>query len=408
MQNNILTGMESLQDILEKVNDQLGYSHPHVMQTRSSKKLKNGKTHHVQSQPCNNQKTALQITLKEEIYKISNNVTLHVWKILSFRNSSIQAFGFVKGVVRIYLKDISLEADVMKYFKKFLKTSSLHVTMQVWPSNRQMTKYSYEQGSRVDVSNAALAENEETKYGTLGMFLENRKKELFFTTCAHVIEKGKYAFCPNDHSILGESVFACEGPSSNSKQWLDLSLVKVHNSKIQECRFGLKGDSGCSPLSEYKIFHGFLDDIRSRPVYKWGARTNYTAGTIDDYVISRDESDQKYFLEIRVLGSRKFALPADSGSLICMNYPSRIGNDPTAAFVIIGAEQIPVEDQKITMLCCYSVSDAIEEIRTSGTFGEGIQPRAVIRQSRRIASVSGCNPDLKTSVKRQKVLPPRE
>lgn len=301
-----------------------------------------------------------------------------------------------------------MEADVMKYFKKFFKTNSLHVTMQVWPSNRQMTKYSFEQGSRIDVSNVPLAKNEEIKYGTLGMFLENRKKDLFFTTCAHVIEKGKYAFCPKDHSILGESVFTCEGPSSTSKQWLDLSLVKVHNSKIHECRFGLKGDNDCSHLSEYTIFPGFLDDIRSRPVYKWGARTNYTKGTIDDFVISKDESDQKYFLEIRVSGCGKFALPSDSGSLICMNYPSRNDNDPTAAFVIIGAYQIPVEDQRITMLCCYSVSDAIEEIRTYGTIGEGIQPCAVIRQSRRIASVSGCNPDLKTSVKRQKMLPPRK
>ncbi|XP_071135405.1 uncharacterized protein [Mytilus edulis] len=408
MQNHILTGMKSLQDILEKVNKQHEYSHPHVMQTRASKKLKNGKTRHVQSPPCTNQKTALQNILIEEMNKITFNVALHVWKILSFRNSSIQAFGFVKGVVRIYLKDISMEADAMKYFKKFFKTNSLHVTMQVWPSNRQMTKYSFEQGSRIDVSNVPLAKNEEIKYGTLGMFLENRKKDLFFTTCAHVIEKGKYAFCPKDHSILGESVFTCEGPSSTSKQWLDLSLVKVHNSKIHECRFGLKGDSDCSHLSEYTIFPGFLDDIRSRPVYKWGARTNYTKGTIDDFVISKDESDQKYFLEIRVSGCGKFALPSDSGSLICMNYPSRNDSDPTAAFVIIGAFQIPVEDQKITMLCCYSVLDAIEEIRTCGTIGEGIQPCAVIRQSRRIASVSGCNPDLKTSVKRQKMLPPRK
>lgn len=85
MQNHILTGMESLQDILEKVNKQHEYSHPHVMQTRASKKLKNGKTRHVQSPLCTNQKTALQNLLIEEMNKITFNVALHVWKILSFR-----------------------------------------------------------------------------------------------------------------------------------------------------------------------------------------------------------------------------------------------------------------------------------------------------------------------------------
>ncbi|CAC5388083.1 unnamed protein product [Mytilus coruscus] len=424
MQNNILKGMRSLRDILSILNNQSKHIQRHPMETRAARPTieiqQNRKTHqmhHVQQNPGADYKTTLQNLLEEEISKICNNVQLHAWKILSFRNASVHAFGFVKGVVRVYLKESTSKTDVANYFKKFLNQSSLDFTMQEWPINFKMKKFAYEQGSRIDKTAEHTTGNDDIRYGTLGMFLQNTEKELYFTTCAHVIEEGESAFCPNDHSILGKSVFACEGPSKISNHWLDLSLVKVDTPNISDCTFGLKGPKSACNFFQYKIFSGSLDDILSRQVYKWGARTEYTEGILESYIVSENESDQPFFLDVNI-GSSSFALPADSGSIVCLRSAKHVPDDPSAVLVIFGGQEIPVGDQMIPMLGCYKLADAIEEIKLSGSFGEDIRPCVFTGQSRQITSTSRCtcNPTHATQPtgksrsppgKRQKMLPPR-
>lgn len=287
--------------------------------------------------------------------------------------------------------------------------------MQEWPTNFKMTKYAYEQGSRVDKTATHTAGNAHIKHGTLGMFLENNEKELFFTTCAHVIEAGESAFCPTDHSVLGKSVFACEGPSKVSNHWLDVSLVKIDTPNITNCTFGLKGPKSACNFFQYNIFSGYLDDILSRHVYKWGARTEYTEGILESYIVSENESEQPFFLDVNI-GSSSFALPADSGSIVCLSSTENAPEDPSAVFVIFGGQEIPVGDQMIPMLGCYKLADAIEEIKLSGSLGEDIRPCLVTGQPRRITSTPSCKTEHATQPtgrskssagKRQKMLPPR-
>ncbi|CAC5385937.1 unnamed protein product [Mytilus coruscus] len=422
MQNNILKGMKSLRDILSILNNQSKHIRRHPMETRAARPTieipQNRNTHYmhpVQQNPDADYITTLQNLLGEEIPRICNNVQLHAWKILSFRNTSVHAFGFVKGVVRIYLNESTSKTDVKNYFKKFLNQSSLDFTMQEWPTNFKMTKYAYEQGSRVDKTATHTAGNDNIKYGTLGMFLENTEKELFFTTCAHVIEEGESAFCPNDHSILGKSVFACEGPSTLSNHWLDVSLVKVDTPNISDCACGLKGPKSACNFFQYKIFSGSLDDILSRQVYKWGARTEYTEGIFESYIVSENESDQPIFLDVDI-GSSSFAQQADSGSIVCLSSAKHVPDDPSAVLVIFGGREIPVGDQMTPMLVCYKLADAIEEIKLNGSFGEDIRPCVVTGPSRQITSTSRYDPKQATQPtgrsrsppgKRQKMLPPR-
>ncbi|XP_052087317.1 uncharacterized protein LOC127724409 isoform X4 [Mytilus californianus] len=93
MQNHILSGILSLKEILSNCKNPNKHILRHTMQTRAATKDENmqhnKKTRHVPLDSNIDRITTLQNLLEDEISKISNNVTLHAWKILPLRYQTI-------------------------------------------------------------------------------------------------------------------------------------------------------------------------------------------------------------------------------------------------------------------------------------------------------------------------------
>ncbi|CAC5365110.1 unnamed protein product [Mytilus coruscus] len=351
--------------------------------------------------------------LKQEIDKRNHCLELHTLRILCHRNYLVHSFGFVDGNVKVYLIHAEAKETVTKYFQSYMKTRVLEMTFYPGPSDFRGRKLSYEQGSRIDVSHSPIFKD--ISYGTLGFFLMNKRRERFFTTCAHVIGLEHEAYCSDDHSVLGKSVFACERLSRQTKQWVDLSLVKVCQEKVLTCRQGLKGYSSSRTFSEYKIFPGSIEDLIGCNVYKWGATTNYTEGTFRNFIVSEDG-----FLQIGIESSISFAMEGDSGSLICLTIGEQDSNDLYAVHIIWGGPKMTIGSTK-NMFNCYHISDALAEIRANFSNGEDMQMSAVTVNHFPISSspIFACSSNFETASgistdmsrnrnpkKRQKVLPP--
>ncbi|CAG2198947.1 TMED6 [Mytilus edulis] len=68
------------------------------------------------------------------------------------------------------------------------------------------------------------------KYGSLGMFHEDKNGTYFFKTCAYEIREDEQAYSSEDNSKLGQNVFIHQLEcNSNDKhdQYIDFSLVQV-------------------------------------------------------------------------------------------------------------------------------------------------------------------------------------
>lgn len=300
------------------------------------------------------------------------------------RNSTIHAFGFVGGIVRFFLTKTDDASHVKEYFDKYMKIRTLNMNIHKREPNATVNNFSFEQGSKIDISETSrITKNDKPSYGSLGIFFQNKKKgKLFFTTCAHVVAEGCKAFCPCDHTILGESIFSCEKFSKKSNQWIDLSLVEVCQDKVLHCISGLKGTNASPNFSEYAIFPGSIEDLTRRNVYKWGATTNFTDGTVCDIITPNNHDG---FLQIAIQSSNSFAKKGDSGSLICVNITEQ---DRYAVLVMIGELQSQTDTTDASIYSCYYVSDAVDEIKTTINEGQNIELCPVAEKSIPIYSES--------------------
>ncbi|CAC5385932.1 unnamed protein product [Mytilus coruscus] len=395
MQRHMMNGMERLLQMLENLKTTGTNSTESTKLKVAIPDQSSTKVNGVDRQQADNQTSLYDLSqfmtkLKQEIDQRNHCLELHTLRILCHRNVLVHSFGFDSRTVKVYLNYAEAEKAVKKYFRSFMKTRFLKLTFHPGPSDLRGRKLSYEQGSRIDITHSPIFEK--ISYGTLGIFLKNKRRELFFTTCAHVIGHELEAYCSNDHSVLGKSVFACERLSRQSNQWLDLSLVK-----------------------KYKIFPGSIEDLIGRSVYKWGATTHYTEGKLSKFISSKDG-----FLQIGIESSTTFAMEGDSGSLVCLKIGEHDLNDLYAALVIWAGPQTTVERTN-NLFNCYYISDALEEIRANFSKGEDMQMSAltvnpipissspIYACSSNFATSSGSSTDMSCNQrprKRQKVLPP--
>ncbi|CAC5385936.1 unnamed protein product [Mytilus coruscus] len=370
MQRHMLNGMERLFQMLKNLKTTGPNSTESTKQVALPDKPSSKVPHQQEDDHLSHYNLSqFMAKLKKEINQRNHCLELHTLRILCHRNALVHSFGFDDGTVKVYLNYAEDEKAVKKYFQLYMKTRVLKLTFHSGPFELRGRKLSYEQGSRIDISHSPIFEK--INYGTLGIFLKNKRRELFFTTCAHVIGNELKAYCSNDHSVLGKSVFACERLSRQSNQWLDLSLVKVCQDKVFTCRQGLKGTDSSDTFSEYKIFPGSIEDLIGRSVYKWGATTNYTEGKFSKFISSKDG-----FLQIGIESPTNFATEGDSGSLICLKIGEQDSDDRYAALVIWGGPNMTNETTK-NLFNCYYISDALEEIRASFSKGEDMQMSAL-------------------------------
>ncbi|CAG2236849.1 unnamed protein product [Mytilus edulis] len=258
---------------------------------------------------------------------------IHELKIVAYRHEKVSGFGYIDGIVRVYITG-SNEED------KRMCLLSL---------KREITYFAkLENGSRINKFKTAGTGPK--GYGTLGMFLEDNNGTYFFTTCAHVIEEHAEAYFPDDNTKIGENVFVCHPNSNNNIKLapkMDLSLIRVCPDFDIECKLGLKSVNG--NFIKGAIFKGDISEIFGRRLYKWGATEPYLQ-TGKCTGIEEDE-----FIHIQI-NTDKFAKPGDSGAIICAG---RDDETALAAFVLVGEEMTERKDKKTTYVV-YKVADALE------------------------------------------------
>lgn len=269
----------------------------------------------------------------------------------------MKGFGCVKNNICIYLKndDKDEERRVSVYAQKYLNDPPGKYQLRIEYKQRNITLFSkLEQGSKIN----RKGPEEPRKYGSLGMFLEDKKGKYFFTTCAHVITKDECAYSADDNSELGRNVFIYQSESNTNDKndpYIDFSVVQVSPEKDLTCTFGLKATGG--NFISGRIFKGDLSEILDQNVYKWGATPPcLRKGKCIGY---EDEGSLLYLM----VDTNDFAKEGDSGAIICVGEDVDAG---LAAFVIIGGSQ---DDSECTSASnsepsylVYKVSHALEKV----------------------------------------------
>ncbi|CAC5417684.1 unnamed protein product [Mytilus coruscus] len=292
MQSHILNGIKILSEMLDSITAESAKGKlvecKTITEQSSAVKIVNGITNIPTKEMKYEQMKQFRKFLKEEIDNRSNNLELHTWRILSKRNSLIHAFGFVGGTVRFFLTKANDEHHVKEYFDKYMKTRVLNMNVHKWEPNAKVKNFAFEQGSKIDIS--------ETSRITKNDKPQYGSLGMFFQNK----QKGRLFFTTCAHVVA----------------------------------------------------EGSIEDLRGRNVYKWGATTNFTDGTVCDFIAPNDG-----FLEIGIQSQNVFAKKGDSGSLVCLNITEL---DRYAVLVIV---------------------DAVEEIKTTIIGGQNIELCPVAEQS---------------------------
>lgn len=269
----------------------------------------------------------------------------------------MKGFGCVKNNICIYLKndDKGEERRVSVYAQKYLNDPPGKYQLRIEYKKRNITLFSkLEQGSKINRKGT----EEPRQYGSLGMFLEDKKGTYFFTTCAHVITKGECAYSAEDNSELGRNVFIYQSESNTNDTndpYIDFSVVQVSPGKDLTCTFGLKATSG--NFISGRIFKGDLSEILDQNVYKWGATPPcLRKGKCIGY---EDEGS----LLCLMIDTKDFAKEGDSGAIICFGEDVDTG---LAAFVIIGGSKDDSECENASnsepSYLVYKVSHALDKV----------------------------------------------
>ncbi|CAG2185183.1 unnamed protein product [Mytilus edulis] len=189
-------------------------------------------------------------TFSEERVKRLHSLKIHEWKTVAMRNLLVKGFGCIENNICVYMKnDIEDERkSVCEYLKKYLNNPPGKYQLRVEYKKRKISLFSkLEQGSKINRKESENCSDEGRKFGSLGMFLEDKNGKYFFTTCAHVIGEEEHAYSPDDNSKLGQNVYInysdCNMDDTNDP-YIDFSLVQVSPERTLTCTFGLKTTGG--------------------------------------------------------------------------------------------------------------------------------------------------------------------
>ncbi|XP_076088475.1 uncharacterized protein LOC143058887 [Mytilus galloprovincialis] len=253
----------------------------------------------------------------------------HKLEVLLQRHSDVSAFSMKDGGMQIFTTE---EEHVRSYIEQCSPKTICDFSIKSWPGLPKVSKYHLKQGSKVNSSS-----DHSRGYGTLGFFLRDSKGSIYFTTCAHVIPKKREVFTDTIEAAVGESVFATDLSKNSISESLDLSLVKVFEEKIENCRYRLRDSTDnlvtgmISPANE--------SEMNNMKVYKWGAKTKLTKGTYKGsiYVKEGEEFKSRIHLLKGNPEETEFAVEGDSGSLICFEATDSLQlSCESAAFIFVG------------------------------------------------------------------------
>ncbi|CAC5358075.1 unnamed protein product [Mytilus coruscus] len=318
-------------------------------------------------------------TISNERSKRAYSLNIHEWKTVSMRNKLVKGFGCVGNIIYIYLKndDEDEKRSVSYYVKNYLNDPPGMYQMRIQYKQRRITLFSnLEQGSKINRKETVKRTDDPRKYGSLGMFLEDKKGTYFFTTCAHVIGEEEHAYSPDDDSKLGRNVFIHHSESNTNDKndpYIDFSLVQVSPERTLTCTFGLKTAGG--DFINGRIFKGDLSEILNEYVYKWGATEPYLRK--GKCIGFEDEGSFLYLM----IDTKDFAKGGDSGAIVCVGEDVETG---LAAFVIVAGSTDDSDSDGSTSgssYLVYKVSDALDRIDTFSGMTPCLNPHTILISS---------------------------
>ncbi|CAG2207993.1 unnamed protein product [Mytilus edulis] len=224
------------------------------------------------------------------------------------------------------------EESVRRYIREFGPKNICDFTLKPWGGKPKVANYNLKQGSKVNRTT-----DHSQEYGTLGFFVRDSEGCIYFTTCAHVISQHTDAYTDTIESAVGKSVFATDLSSASITKSLDISLVKVYEEKVEDCRFGLRDSKDRFVTGTVTLAND--SEMKNMEVYKMGSKTSLTTGTYKGSIFVKEGEEFKNRIHFIQSKSRnaEFAKEGDSGSLICFEAT----DSPqlpveSAAFIFVG------------------------------------------------------------------------
>lgn len=259
----------------------------------------------------------------------TDHYTCHKLEVLLQRNKDVSAFSLNDGQMQIFTIE---EESVRRYIKEFCPKDICDFTLKPWAGKPKVANCNLKQGSKVNRTT-----DHSQKYGTLGFFVRDSDGCIYFTTCAHVIAQHTEAYTDTIQSAVGKSVFATDLSSASITESIDLSLVKVYEEKVEDCRFGLRDAKDRFVTGTVTLAND--SEMKNMEVYKWGAKTSLTTGTYKGSIFVKEGEEFKNRIHFIQSNPRtgEFAEEGDSGSLICFeatDSPQLPGE--SAAFIFVG------------------------------------------------------------------------
>jgi hypothetical protein len=235
--------------------------------------------------------------------------------IYTFRMEPVKAFGLLDGRLRV-----SITKEAYKHQRQLLATQINNTVKAVRPdwtfTSDELVVFCPMRQLSVKLGSKLIPENS-TRFGTLSAFgIAVSGTETgceFVITCAHVARKGSNVYT-DDLRLLGVSKYATEGKDALNRR-MDIAAISVSPERSLDYeKIGTE------------VYRGDYAALTGERIYKIGAKTGRTEGQYRGvyYTKARDEdgvdvaSITYLFSGLdSELGLRPFALPGDSGSVIC-------------------------------------------------------------------------------------------
>lgn len=175
----------------------------------------------------------------------------------------------------------------------------------------------------------------------------------YFVTCKHILSQGSKCFIDYINDSMTKRVNVLHQFDVAD---FDIAVFIIPDRSVV-CMPGIRSEFN---LELSFNSHAFSTDLMLLPsgveVYKWGAGSGLTQGRFMG--ASFDSPGRHVLVHIQSDSANKFAIPGDSGSLICFNTDL---STVYAAFVLIGYVQDYLQTD-ISTYVCYRVQDVLSFI----------------------------------------------
>ncbi|KAK3606419.1 hypothetical protein CHS0354_041355 [Potamilus streckersoni] len=236
--------------------------------------------------------------------------------------NGVKGFGIIYNKLHIHIQQLDEDGDkkVRNEIYVLLKDYKYPYQIGVMVNDPKLL-YSHYVGQKI----VALSSTNGIRriFGSVGAFMKDRFGDMYILTALHVVGIADNASDvrlvkqrdrnDDDYTRIGSTIYRPEQIAT-----LDIAAVKVSNDHTETCDVRFEKPDGTT--GPYDIFHGSLEDINGRNVYKKGASTGLTSGLIasTNYTLMDMTPESHIWIvpENEPQGSNEFAREGDSGASV--------------------------------------------------------------------------------------------